>query len=265
MLQKIVVFMRLDEWDSNLILYGVRLASAFGKELCLFHQVTGAYAPQMIDEKLKRYRQLLYNDLPHLPVSLLVTNFRRGRLASQLADEQEAIMLVAGSSEFKTLAGALQDSPIPFLFVNERENAHPDFTKIIFPVDLRRQNRDVLKWILYFGKYHHSEIVAIGANDKSDSNRKMVAGHLTSLKNMLVKYHIDHKIYRGSVNSLRIHNEGFDAACRMNAGMLVLLGSSAFTLLDLIIGLPEEKIIRKTQNLAVLVVNPKRETYLVCE
>jgi len=33
----------------------------------------------------------------------------------------------------------------------------------------------------------------------------------------------------------------------------------------MIIGLPEEKIVRQARGLAVLVVNPRRETYLVCE
>jgi hypothetical protein len=44
-----------------------------------------------------------------------------------------------------------------------------------------------------------------------------------------------------------------------------LLGSSFITLLDLLIGLPEEKIVKKADHFAVLVINPKRETYLVCE
>jgi hypothetical protein len=265
MLQKIIVYLSLDEWDINLILCGVKLASNFGKELCLFYQVSGAYDPALIDQKLKNYREVLHNDIPHLPVSLVVGPFRKGKFAVILADEYEAILLVAGTSLFKKLANSLQNSPIPFLFVNEQTYSDPDFSKIVFPVDLRRQNRDVLKWILYFGKYHHSEIVAIGANDKSHTNRKLVAGHLTSLKNMLVKYQIVHKIYRGTLNSLRIHNEGFEASIQLHAGMLVLLGSSSFTILDLLIGLPEEKIIRRAGTLAVLVVNPRRETYLVCE
>jgi len=265
MLQKIVVYTQLDEWDTNLILYGIKLASGFGKELCLFYHASGAYNPALIDEKLKKYQKLLHNDMPDLPVSILVGPFRNGKLATRLADDYEAIMVVAGSSSFKKLSGSLRNSPVPFLFFNPQTNNGPDFSKIVYPVDLRRQNRDVLKWILYFGKYQHSEIVAIGANDKSPANRKLVAGHLASLKSTLVKYGIKHKIYRGTLNSLRIHNEGFEVAGQFHAGMLVLLGSSFITLLDLIIGLPEEKIVRQAKEMAVLVVNPRRETYLVCE
>jgi hypothetical protein len=265
MLQKIVVYTALDERDTCLIHTGVQLAEHFGKELCLFHQVSERYNKGNTDEKLKKYQHVLHHDFPNLPVTLLIAAFGKGKLAAHLADEHEAILLIAGSSAFKKLAIPLQNSPIPFLFVNEQMDSVPDFRKIVFPVDLRRQNRDVLKWILYFGKFLHSEIFAIGAKDKQESNRKLVEGHLSAMKTVLTRYEVTHKIYRGTMSSLRVHHEGFEAAEQLHAGMLVLLGSSFITLLDILIGLPEEKIVKKAEHFAVLVINPKRETYLVCE
>jgi hypothetical protein len=265
MLQKIVVYATLDERDHCLIGTGIQLAVHFGKELCLFYQVTEGYNKVNTDEKLIKYQQILHRDFHDLPVSLLVASFSKGKVAVHLADEYEAIIMVAGSSSFKKLAISLQNSPIPFLFVNEGINKVPDFGKIVFPVDLRRQNRDVLKWILYFGKYHKSEIIAIGANDRQESNRKLVEAHLSTLKTMLIKYKVSHRIFRGAMSSLRVHQEGFGAAEQLHAGMLVLLGSSFITLLDILVGLPEEKMVKKAEHFAVLVVNPKRETYLVCE
>ncbi len=265
MLQKIIVFLTLDESDTNLILCGVHLATVFRKELCLFFRTTGAYQADITDQKLKNYRQALHDDFPQLPVSILVGSFKGEKFAATLADEHEAILLVTGALMFKKLSQPLQSSPIPFLFINEYTTVNPDFSKIFYPVDLRKQNRDAMKWIVYFGKHNSSEIFVIGANDKSKSNRQMVAGHLSALKKILVKNGIKHKIYRGYRSSLGIHNEGFEAASKAGGGMLVLLGSSVITLLDLLLGLPEEKIIRHSGNLPVLIVNPRRETYLVCE
>lgn len=265
MLQKIVVYTTLEEGDTPLILCGAKLASVFNKELCLFYQARGASHSLEIDKKLEKYRQALKRDIPGLPVSAMVATFKEERLAAALADEQEAILLVAGAGQFRQLSSGLMASPIPFLFVSEKHPFHSAFDKVIFPVDLRQQNKDAMKWILYFGKYNHSEIVAVGANDKSKYNRHQVDGLLSGLKNVLVKANIPHKIYRGTRNSLSIHNEGLAAAQQLNAGLLVLLGSSAITLLDLVLGLPEEKIVRRAGPIPVLVVNPRRETYLVCE
>lgn len=265
MLQKIVVFTSLDNGDAELIRAGVHLAVNFDKEICLFHQVTGVYQETMINDKLREYRKSIHQSFPGIRVSMLVASYRRAMLAAHLADEQEAILMVAGKKAYKYLSVSLLESPIPFLFLNESAVEAPDFSRIVFPVDLRRQNRDALKWILYFGKFCHSEVIAIGANDKQESNRRAVAGHLTALKNMLNKYQVEHKIYRGSTSSLRVHLEGFETATQLKAGMMVLLGSSTVTLLDMVIGLPEEKIVKKAEQFAVLVVNPRRETYLVCE
>ncbi len=265
MLQKIAVFTTLEETDTPLIVCGVKLATIFHKELCLFYQAGGALHSLDIDRKLEAYRKVLNNDFPHLAVSLLVGTFKEAHLASALADEQEAILLVAGASRFRKLSAALLSSPIPFVFVDENSPFDSDFRKVVFPVDLRPQNKDAMKWILYFGKHNRSEIVAVGANDTSKTNRHQVAGLLTALKNMLVKSAIPHKIYRGTRSSLSVHYEGLAAAQQMEAGLLVLLGSSTVTLLDLLLGLPEAKIIRRAGPLPVLVVNPRRETYLVCE
>lgn len=265
MLQKIVVYTTLEEGDTPLILCGAKLASVFRKELCLFFQAGGAYNSLEIDDKLEKYRMVLNRDIPRLAVSVMVGTFKEEHLAAALADEQEAILLVAGSGQFRRLSPALMASPIPFVFVSEHHPFHSTFEKVIFPVDLRPQNKDAMKWILYFGKHNHSEIVAVGANDKSKSNRQQVETLLSGLKKMLAKSEIPHRILRGTRNSLSIHHEGLAAAQQLNAGLLVLLGSSTYTLLDLVLGLPEEKIVKRAGPIPVLVVNPRRETYLVCE
>ena len=265
MLQKIVVLIRLEDSDSVLIPYGIYLARVFRKELCLFYHSTEAYHAEMTEEKLKTYRQSIRLENPSLPVSFLTGRFKRENLAVVLADEHETILLVAGASMCKTLSRSLQNSPIPFLYVNERFPCPPDFNIVFFPVDLRIQHRDAMKWILYFGRYNHSEIIVIGANDKSKRNRRLVTGNVSMIRKNLAKYGIQHRIYQGSRSSLRIQDEGFEAATLLHAGMRVLLGSSVITVLDMMIGLPEEKIVRHARSLAVLVVNPRRETYLVCE
>jgi hypothetical protein len=263
--QKVVVYASLAETDTQLILCGIRLATLFKKELCLFYQASKAFHDTSIDSQLKKYRDFIRQDIPDLPVSILISSLKGEKFASRLADENEAIILVAESSDFKKLSVSLRNSPIPFLFIDGKNPFHSDFSKVIFPVDLRHQNKDAMKWVLYFGKYNHSEIIAIGANDKVRSNQRLVTALLLSLKKMMAKSGVALKIYKGSRSSLGIHNEGLAAAYQFQANLMVLLGSSTVTMLDLLLGLPEEKIIRRAEGLPVLVVNPRRETYLVCE
>lgn len=265
MIQKIVVLTQLNDSDVNLILCGTRLAILFNKELCLFYHATGSYHPGSIDEQLKKYQDKLHAEIPGMPVSILVGNFRKQTMALVLADEYEAILLVAGSSRMNNLSSTLQNSPVPFIFVSEVLPFCSDFSRIIFPVDLRPQNKDAMKWAYYFGKHNKSEIIAIGANDTSRDNIRQVTQTMVTLKKMAEKSGIPHKIYRGTAGSLRIYNEGLEAARELGGNLMLLLGSSTITILDLILGLPEAKIVRKADGMPVLVVNPRRETYLVCE
>lgn len=263
--QKVVIYTSLAESDIRLIHCGIRLALMFKKELCLFFQASKSFHDQSIDLKLKKYRESIHQNIGDLPVSIVISSVKGEKLAFKLADENEAIILIANSSDFKKLAIPLRSSPIPFLFIDGAIPFESDFSRVIFPVDLRTQNKDAMKWALYFGKYNQSEIIAIGANDKVKANQRLVSSHLTSLKKMLERSGIQYKIYKGTRNSLGIHNEGLAAAFQLQANLMILLGSSTVTMLDLLIGLPEEKIIRKAEGIPVLVVNPRRETYLVCE
>ena len=265
MLQKIVVLTTLGKSDTSLILCGVRVASVFRKELCLFYQASGADHSLDIDQQLEKIRERLHREIPELPLSVLVGSFRGERLATTLADEHEAIMIIAGASRFRKLAASLQNSPIPFLFVNEAVPFQSNFREIVFPVDLRPQNKDAMKWAMWFGKHNQSEIIAVGAKERTREERQQVTSLMAALKTLLTRAGIAHKIYRGTRGSLSIHREGLQTAHLLEAGLFLLLGSSAITLLDLLLGLPEEKIVRHAGSVPVLVVNPRRETYLVCE
>ena len=244
---------------------GIKLASAFQKELRLLYLTGSNGIMEKAEAEMDRYSDTFSKNVPGLLVTCAVIKHPGRNFSRVLADEMEAIVLVAGFSRFKELAKPLRSSPIPFLFINEYEPFTSSFRRVIVPVDIRRQNKDSLLWSVFFGRNNDSEIIAIGANDRSKESQKAVAGHLHSLKKLLTKSNITHRIYKGSRGSLSIQREVLETSGQLNADLMILLGSSYVTWLDLLIGLPEEKIIRQAGNLPVLVVNPRRETYLVCD
>jgi nucleotide-binding universal stress UspA family protein len=264
-IQKIVVYLSLDESDTNLMMAGIRLATAFQKELRLLFVSNNRESLEKAEAELARYAATISSKVAELTVSVSAISHPGNNFARILADEMEAIVLVAGASRFKELAKPLRKSPIPFLFINEKETFDSVFRKVIIPVDMRQQNKDSLLWSVFFGRNNQSEIIAIGANDSNKDGRKAVAAHLHSLKKLLTKTDVPHKIYRGERGSLSIQREVLETAGQLHADLLILLGSSFVTWLDLLIGLPEEKIIKSAGNLPVLVVNPRREAYLVCD
>jgi nucleotide-binding universal stress UspA family protein len=264
-IQKIAVYLSLTLNDTNLVAAGARLAGIFKKELKFIHVVIGSAPPVNAEEKFREYSENVERLSPGLKVSATILKNPGRQLSRILSDELEIIILVAGAGKFRELSEPLRSSPVPFLFINENEKFSCDFRKIIIPVDMRKQNKDSLIWSAFFGRNNKSEIIAIGASDRSKESRKEVAAHLKSLKSLLVKSDVEHKIYKGTRGSMSVQWEALETAGRLGADMIILLGSTYITWLDRLLGLPEEKMIRKAGSLPVLIVNPRRETYLVCD
>jgi hypothetical protein len=265
--QKIVVFLQLNEFDKNLILNGIRIAVIFKKELCLFYHLKKSEASEKEEVKslLAAYVNQVKNEIPELPLSTLILSDRLREVPDKLADDYEAIVLVAGSLQFSKYTKALIESPVPFLFVSESNGEVSNFKKLVLPVDLRKENSDSALWCSYFGRFNNSGIVVVAANDKNKDEQKQVTLNTMLVKKLFGKFKIDNKIFRGTHSSLRNTFEGFELAVSSGSDLLVILGSSTITPLDLLIGLPEQKIIKRAGNLPVLVVNPRRDNYSLCD
>ena len=263
--QKIVVITQLRESDRNLADCGRQLAATFKKDLCLFFPTSQVQDLTGIETALQSLHPRTETEQPLIRTTILARYIPKEKIALTLADEEEAIIIIAAASAFSKLRLTLQSSPVPFLFINEKISCPNFHRKIITPVDLRSQIRDVLLWTIYFSKYFHAETIVIGANDNSPDNRNQVKAHLNAFKKSALKFDLSHKIYRGNRNSLSVQYEALEYARAEEADLLVLLGSAVITPLEWIFGIPEKKIIRKAGNLAVLIINPAREVYALCE
>lgn len=262
--QKIVVIATLDSADRNLILTGIRLSVIFRKELCLLYQLQKKENREEIREKLIRYTYPLKNELPELNVSVLLTTGKTRNLPDTLADEHEAIIVVANALLFKRYAPAVTESPIPFLFVNPQAPVR-EFKKVAVPVDIRRENSDTILWCSWFGRFNKSEIIAVAAREKQEDSKKLVSYNIMQARKLFSNTAVAHQILRGKKSSWQNSYETAAFALSEGCDLLVLLGSSVITPLDWLIGLPERKIVANAGSLPVLLVNPRRDNYILCD
>jgi hypothetical protein len=265
--QKIVVLLSLSVTDKNLILNGIRIATIFGKELCLCynHSKKEKNEKDVLKIKISSYLNPVKNELPQLRISTLLVSEKSTNLPEKLADDFEAIIIIAGTSEFSKYAKSVSESPVPFLFVNETSEKYSEFKKLIFPVDLRKENADSALWCSYFGRFNSSAIVVVAANDKGKDEQKQVKLNIALSKKLFQKFNIHHKIFRGTKSSLKNSFEALELAHSSESDLLVILASTTITPLDLLIGLPEKKIINRAENLPVLVINPRKDNYILCD
>lgn len=265
--QKIIVFLSLKEADKNLILNGIRIASLFKKELCLCYNIQKKEKKRKeeLKEKIAAYLTPIKNDLPGLMVSTLLLSENQSLLPEKLADDFEAIFMIADANDYGKYKNALSESPVPFLFVNAKEKYVSEFKKIILPIDLRKENQDSILWSSYFGRFNASGIVVVAANDKPKEEQRQVAVNVAICKKLFLKFKIEHKIFRGAKSSFNNSFEAHELAQSSESDLLIILGSSVITPLDSLIGLPERKIIKKAGKLPVMVINPIKDNYILCD
>jgi hypothetical protein len=265
--QKIAVILSLSPDDKQLILTGVKLASIFNKELCLLYNHTKKerkHAAQ-IKSKLIEYSLPVKTELPQLKVSTVLVSDHSCDFAEQLSDDIETILFVARKVDFKKYWRAITRSPVPFLFIDEKQEKPAEFKNLVLQIDLRKEISDSALWSSYFGRFNQSNIAIVAASDKTKDAKNQVAKNVALTKTLYGKFNIKHKVFKGSKSSFRNAFEALDFAKSSNSDVFVLLASSTITPIDYLVGLPERKIIKHAENLAVLVVNPKRDNYVLCD
>ncbi len=264
--QKIVVITELKETDHQLILHGLKLASVFQKELCLLHNYKPKHknSHEEFKDKLQQYIVPIKQQVPGLKVSTLLLSESQRQLADIMAENYEAIIFVANSRQFKSFSNILSESPVPFVFVHP-ESKIMDYSHVVQPIDLRKEISDSALWCSYFGRFNNAEIVVVAANDKSKEAKSQVSKNARLTRKLYKKFKIDHKLYKGNKSSLRNAFEALDLALASDCNLLVILGSSNITPLDLLIGLPERKIVDKAGKLPVMVINARKDNYILCD
>ncbi len=130
---------------------------------------------------------------------------------------------------------------------------------------MRKENKDLALWGSYMGRFNNSEILTLAANDKDKTNKKQVSLNILSIKKLLHKLNIQHSIFKGKKNSFGIQYEALDIAKKQYLDLLIILGSTTITFADKIIGLPEKKILKKAGDIPVMIINPQRDMYIMCD
>ncbi len=265
--QRIMVFCDFSQSMNDAIVHGVRIADIFKKELCLFHSL----GEKGRDEKLAIQKSLgliirkLKKDLPTMSISSLTLKGDLTQTIDRIAEQYDGIMLVLTADVLKQKMLALQLSPIPFLFVKKSNEDQLRYDKVLLPVDFRKVMKDTSLWASYFGRFNNSSILVLGANDKNKDQKKKIRNNLKFIEKLLYNLHLNVKFKTAKRSSFGLPAEALQMCDDSKTNLLIIPSSKNISLIDLIIGLPEKKIIKKTKEHPVLCINPKKDMYILCD
>lgn len=263
--QKVIVVCDFSERMKDVIVHGVRMADILKKELCLLSIWKDKDQKSQVQEKVIQTTRRLKSNLPNMQISsLLLQNSLRDNM-QKLAEEYNAVLLVLHQADIKPGLKAFRESRIAFLFVNGSSPQFLKYSNVLVPVDYRKASKETSLWASYLGRFNHSLVHLIYANETDPEQAGKLQHNLNFIKRFLTSLKVTHQFIAGKTNSWGIFSETLTNAPSWNGDVMVFAGSINISLIDLIVGLPEEKIIRKAGELPILIINPQKDNCVLCD
>lgn len=263
--QKVVVICDFSERMSEVIVHGARMADMLKKELCLTAIWKDKTHKSIVQEKLAETTRRLKTNLPQMPVSWLLIQKSLRLNMQKLVDEYEAILVVLHQQDVEWALKAFQQSSIAFLFVNGETPRFLSYKNVLVPVDYRKASKETSLWASYFGRFNRSQVQLIYAHETNKEDSERLFRNLEFFKKFLSSLYVRHNEIAGKSTSWGICGETLARADEWKGDVLIFSGSNSITLLDLLIGLPEKKIVRKAGDLPVLMINPRKDICVLCD
>lgn len=263
--QKVIVVCDFSERMKDVIVHGVRLADILKKELCLLTFWKDKAQKSQIQEKMIQTTRSLKSNLPNMPVSsLLLQNSLQDHM-EKLADEYNAVLVVLDQADTKAGLKAFRESTIAFLFVKGDSPRYLNYKNVLVPIDYRKASKETSLWASYLGRFNKSQVHLVYARETGRDQADRLKKNLRFIEKFLSGLFIRHYFIPGKSNSWGIFNETLNHATDWNGDVMIFAGSTNISLLDRIIGLPEEKIIRKAGDLPILIINPRKDNCILCD
>jgi hypothetical protein len=263
--QKIIVLCDFSEQMNEVIVHGARMADMLRKELCLFGLWKNKLQKTQVQEKLVDLSRNLKKRLPELQISNLVLKNSLRDNIDKLVNEYNAVLLVLHQSLVGFTLKAFRESSIAFLYVSGNSPEYLQYKNVLVPVDYRKASKETSLWASYFGRFNKALIQVIYARETNKEDEARLIRNVGFFEKFLNSLHVRHQLVAGKSSSWGICKETLNRSAEWKGDLMIFSGSSSITLLDLLIGLPEKRIVLRAGNLPIMLINPRKDICMMCD
>lgn len=263
--QKIFVWIDFTPETEVVLLHGVQVARILEKELCLLYhpgkekgrvaeaesRLLGLAAPvaQVVG------RERVHCHLTTQPLSSTLT---------ELAEEYDALLLVAHKKNSRELLPHLPHSGFPFLFVSEKQHPAVSYQKIALPVGYMKKSKDLALWSSYIARHNGAGVALIKALEQSDEDKKQVMSNLFSIERLFRNFTFPVEVVECHTPTWKIQKKALAHALGYQHGLLIISFTYSASLIDRLMGLDDAYVIDHSEELSVMCINSKRDLYTLC-
>ena len=180
--------------------HAANLSNVLNTQVTLLHIVKKDSELESAKAKLKEEAVRIGNKL-NVTVNSLVKEGTIFKTINEVSEELENAMVVMGTHGMKGLqkltgSWALKvivGSRVPFLVVQEPPQKN-DYTKIVFPVDFKSENKEKLRWAEYMSRFFQTKVFLFSSTSKDGGVDSRTKANVVFCKNFLEEKNIDYEL-----------------------------------------------------------------------
>ncbi|MDR2972399.1 MAG: hypothetical protein LBU83_10800 [Bacteroidales bacterium] len=165
-------------------------------------------------------------------------------------------------------------SRAPVFTIGNNEPKENDYQQVVLPLDINCQDKELALWASYFPTYiqrncphipKHNLLIHIVYNQyKDELLRKKVQNNVEFSTKMFDNLEVPYKLHPVTkINN--IHTFGVEFAHTIGNGVLLFLMTEHFSIIDLLFGPVEHKILGNRYNIPVLCLNAREDIFVICQ
>lgn len=255
-------------WDfTNVAEYALQHGFKFAekaesKEIVLVHIIKNE---KEYDSALEKLQQVASDNQGKngLAIKALVRKGSIFTTIGEVASEVGAELVIMGTHGLKgmqKLTGSwalkvIVSSKIPFIVVQEPHN-DTDLRDIVFPVDFKKESKEMLNLVNYLHKLFKPKFHIIKPNTTDVIFIKKIKANIAFSRKYMDSKGIDYEINTAE-GKRNFPQEIIEFGKNINADLILILSTKNIGLTDYVLGAQEQYIIANSSKIPAMVVNPR--------
>jgi nucleotide-binding universal stress UspA family protein len=258
-------------WDftvvsENALEHAVRISRTIDQEIILLHILKPSTPTHEVDDKRKKMEAsaaVAFSKFGIKPEVIL----KEGSIfkdIAQFASDNKASLVVMGThgmTRSQRIFGSwalrvIVGSSVPFIVVQDKPASHEKYSKVIFPVDFKSENKETLNWAIYFGKYFNSKVFLYKYPVRDKSLQKKINTNLNFAIRFLIQNNLTYEIFSPE-KSTNFTKETIGFAKKIDADLILTVTTKYISFIDYMFGAKEQYMIANKEKIPVMCINPK--------
>jgi hypothetical protein len=263
--QKIFIWVDFSPETEATLLHGVQVALILDKEICLiYHPAEESAKVAEAESRLLGLAEPIAQLIGSERVHTFITSLPLSSILTELAEDYDALLLVAHKRNCKELLPKLPHSGFPFLFVSAKQSPEESYHKIALPVGYMKKSKDLALWSSYFARHNGAKVSLIQALETFEEDKRSVLRNLFSIERLFKNFQFPYEIIECHTSSWRIQKKALEHALCFQNGLLIISYTYRSSLFDRLLGINDSSVIDHAEELSVMCINSQRDLYTLC-